>query len=137
MANPTVFQSVLSLSAPRDLFPALACNSANGNTALSPFPTFPPPSSTLNPGSTGRLIDPDYRNPVAEEFNVGYTRALYSNSVVEAEYTHVLGLHENITINIDQKIPDTARPIGSQCCYRPLDPAFAASARSRRNGPRP
>jgi hypothetical protein len=30
-------------------------------------------------------------------------------------------------MNIDQKIPDPTQPIGSQCCFRPLDPAFAAS----------
>jgi hypothetical protein len=34
----------------------------------------------------------------------------------------VLSLHENKTINIDQKVP-----VGGVCCFRPLDPAFAAS----------
>jgi len=67
------------------------------------------------------------RNPVTEEFNGGYSWALNANTAVEVEYTHVFGLHGNKTINIDQKVPDTTRPIGSQCCYRPLDPAFAAS----------
>ena len=56
-------------------------------------------------GSVGRLIDPDYRNPVTEEFNLGYTWALNQQTAVEVEYTHVLGLHTNKTINIDQKIP--------------------------------
>jgi hypothetical protein len=46
--------------------------------------------------------------------------------VFEAEYTHVLGLHENKTINIDQKIPT-----GGTCCSRPLDPAFAATGLPR------
>ena len=58
-------------------------------------------------GSVGRLIDPHYRNPVTEEFNIGYSWALNSTPSFEAEYTHVLSLHENKTINIDQKIPDT------------------------------
>jgi hypothetical protein len=71
------------------------------------------------------LIDPNYRNPVTEEFNVGYSWALNQNSVVEAEYTHVLGLHENKTMNIDQKIP-----VDGVCCSRPLDPAFAASTQA-------
>jgi hypothetical protein len=83
------------------------------------------PSGQLNPGSIGRLMDPHYRNPVTEEFNGGYSWALNTNTAVEVEYTHVLGLHVNKTINIDQKVPDTTQPINFQCCYRPLDPAFA------------
>jgi hypothetical protein len=47
--------------------------------------------------------------------------------VFEFEYVHVIGLHENKTMNVDQKVPDTSQPIGSQCCYRPLDPVFAAN----------
>ena len=42
--------------------------------------------------------------------------------MVEVEYTHVLSLHENKTINIDQKIP-----MNGVCCFRPLDAAFANS----------
>src|SRR4029077_18371537 len=56
------------------------------------------------------------RNPVTEEFNFGYSWALNQNSVVEAEYTHVLGLHENKTINIDQRVP-----VGGVCCSAPLN----------------
>jgi len=67
-------------------------------------------------------MDPDYQNPMTEEFNVGYSWAPNANSVVEVEYTHVLGLHENKTINIDQKVP-----VNGECCFRPLDPAFANS----------
>jgi len=61
-------------------------------------------------------MDPNYRNPVTEEFNFGYSWALNQNSVVEAEYTHVLGLHENKTINIDQRVP-----VGGVCCTAPLN----------------
>ena len=42
---------------------------------------------------------------MTQEFNLGYTWALNQNTAFEAEYTHVLGLHGNKTINIDQKIP--------------------------------
>ena len=42
--------------------------------------------------------------------------------MIETEYTHVLSLHENKTINIDQKVP-----VNGVCCSRPLDPAFASS----------
>jgi len=127
MANPTVFQTVLSLSSPSDPVPGTGQTLGQWQYGVSPLPTIPPPSTSLASRSVGRLIDPDYRNPMTEEFNVGYSWALNRNSVVEAEYTHVLGLHENKTINIDQRVPDLTQPLGSQCCYRPLDPAFAAN----------
>ncbi len=47
----------------------------------------------------------NYRTPVTEEFNGGYTWAINSKSVFEAEYVHVLSLHENKTINLDPRIP--------------------------------
>jgi hypothetical protein len=50
-------------------------------------------------------MDPNYRTPVTEEFNGGYTWAINSKSVFEAEYVHVLSLHENKTINLDPRIP--------------------------------
>jgi hypothetical protein len=90
---------------------------------ISRLPTIPPPSTGLASGSVGRLMDPHYRNPMTEEFNIGYSWALNANSVIEAEYTHVLGIHENKTMNVDQKVP-----VGGACCFRPLDPAFALRA---------
>jgi hypothetical protein len=68
-------------------------------------------------------MDPHYRNPVTQEFNAGYTWAVNQNTAIETEYTHVLGLHGNRTINIDQKVP-----VNGACCTRPLDPAYAASS---------
>jgi len=126
-ANPTIFQQVFTLSAPGDAVPGTGQTLGQWQFGVSPLPTIAPPSSQLLPGSVGRLMDPNYRNPVTEEFNLGYSWALNRNSVFEVEYVHVLGLHENKTMNIDQKIPDPTQPIGSQCCFRPLDPAFAAS----------
>jgi hypothetical protein len=126
-ANSTIFQTVLSLSSPTDPVPGTGQTLGQWQFGVSPLPTIPPPSGTLAPGSIGRLMDPHYRNPVTEEFNLGYSWALNRNSVFEVEYVHVLGLHENKTMNIDQKLPDLTQPIGSQCCFRPLDPAFAAN----------
>ncbi|MGB7845978.1 MAG: TonB-dependent receptor, partial [Candidatus Acidiferrum sp.] len=133
MANPTVFQTVLSLSSPTDPVPGTGLTLGQWKYGVSPMPTIPAPSTTLATRSVGRLIDPNYRNPVTEEFNFGYSWALNSNSVIEAEYTHVLSLHENKTINIDQKLPDTTQPIGSQCCYRPLDGSTGSQFASVRN----
>jgi hypothetical protein len=125
MANPTVFATVLSLTAPTDPVPGTGLTLGQWQFGVSPQPTIPPPSTQLPPGSIGRLMDPNYRNPVTEEFNFGYSWALNPNTVIETEYTHVLGLHENKTINIDQKVP-----AGGTCCTRPLDAAFAASTQS-------
>lgn len=122
MANPTVFATVISLSAPGDAVPGTGLTLGQWQFGVSPQPTIPAPTTQLPAGSIGRLMDPNYRNPVTEEFNLGYSWALNSNTVVEAEYTHVLGLHENKTINIDQKVP-----VGGVCCTRPLDAAFAAN----------
>jgi hypothetical protein len=49
-----------------------------------------------------------------------------NSSVFEVEYTHVLGLHENKTINMDKRIP-----IGGACCTAPLDASFAAAGLTR------
>jgi hypothetical protein len=122
MANPTVFQTVLSLTNPTDVVTGTGVPLGSWRYGVDPYPVIPPPSSQLAPGSVGRLIDPNYRNPMTEEFNVGYSFAPNTNSVIEAEYTHVLGLHENRTINVDQRVP-----LNGVCCTAPLDAAFANS----------
>jgi outer membrane receptor protein involved in Fe transport len=122
MSNPTVFQTSISLSSPTDIVTGTGIPLGNWRYGIDPMPIAPPPSSQLAPGSVGRLMDPNYRNPVAEEFNVGYSFSPNRNSVLEVEYTHVLSLHENKTMNIDQKVP-----VNGVCCTRPLDPYFAVS----------
>jgi Carboxypeptidase regulatory-like domain/TonB dependent receptor len=120
MANPTIFQTALSLSSPTDVVPGSGLTLGQWQYGISPMPVIPAASSQLLPGSVGRLMDPHYRNPITEEFNAGYTWGISPNAAFEVEYTHVLGIHENKTINIDQKIP-----VNGVCCTRPLDPAFA------------
>ena len=131
MSNPTVFQTVLSLTNASDAVPGTGKNLGQWQYGVDPLPTIPPPSTQLAVGSVGRLMDPNYRNPMTEEFNGGYSWALNSNTAIEVEYTHVLGLHENKTINIDQKVP-----VNGVCCTRPLDAAFAAAGQPRLNSVR-
>jgi Carboxypeptidase regulatory-like domain/TonB dependent receptor len=124
-ANATIFQTLFDITDPvKDTVPGTnpAIPLGQWRYGVDPMPTINPPSSQLNPGSTGRLMDPNYRNPMTEEFNGGYSLAMNANTVIEVEYTHVLGLHENKTINIDQKVP-----VNGSCCTRPLHAAFAAS----------
>src|SRR5882762_5503276 len=139
-ANPTIYQGLFSITADG---PLTSCNPADctvpGTTiplsswryGLDPFPTLPPPLSSLVDGATGRLMDPNYRNPVSQQFNFGYQWAATTNSVVEIEYVHELGLHENKTVNIN---PTIASGIGTDSkgnpfvvAARPLSAAFKAA----------
>ncbi|HEY3929095.1 MAG TPA: carboxypeptidase regulatory-like domain-containing protein [Candidatus Koribacter sp.] len=121
-ANPTIFQTLFTLNDPTNIVPGTGVALGDWRYGVDPMPTIAAPSSQLVAGSTGRLIDPRYQNPVSEEFNVGYSWGITNDSVIEAEYTHVLDLHENRTINVDQKVP-----VGGVCCTAPLTDAFAAS----------
>ena len=107
--NATIFQQSLSISG-TDAVPGTGKTLANWAYGMDPLPTIPPPSGILNEGSVGRLMDPDYKNPLTEQFNLGYSWQVSKNSVIETEYVHTLSLHENRTINIDQK-----RPVGTAC----------------------
>lgn len=132
-ANNTIFQTAFTLSG-TDPVPGAGVNLDQWILGVSPLPTIPAPSHDLTPGSIGRLMDPNYRTPVTEEFNGGYTWAITDKSVIEAEYVHVLSLHENKTVNVDPNIPvdpnnittltRTGAPGGF---FRPLDAAFTAA----------
>ena len=108
-ANNTIFQTAFSLSG-SDIVPGTGIPLDQWHIG-NPLPTIPAPSHDLTSGSTGRLMDPNYRTPVTEEFNGGYTWAINSKTVFEAEYVHVLSLHENKTINLDPVIPVTPNNI--------------------------
>jgi hypothetical protein len=132
-ANPTIFQTAFSLGG-SDPVPGAGVNLDQWALGVNSLPTIPPPSSQLAGGSVGRLMDPNYRTPVTEEFNGGYTWAINSKSVFEAEYIHVLSLHENKTINVDPNIPvtpgniiTTSRTSAPGGFFRPLDAAFKAA----------
>jgi hypothetical protein len=143
-ANDTIFQTAFAVSGPQ-LVPGTNIPVDQWRFGVDPQPTTPPPSHDLLDQSTGRLMDPNYRNPVTEEFNAGYAWTITSKSVFEAEYTHVLGLHGNKTINLDPIIPVDPNNIqtrsitedaaGNPICdpqlgcgfFQPLDAAFKAA----------
>ena len=59
--------------------------------------TGPPANPTSFPvgaSITGSWINPGMRDPYNEQTHVGYTHQLTSNTVISADYTHILGLHE-------------------------------------------
>ncbi|HKW75412.1 MAG TPA: TonB-dependent receptor [Terriglobales bacterium] len=142
-ANPTIFQTAFAISG-TDTVPGTGIPLDQWQIG-NPLPTIPAPQAQLTDGSTGRIMDPNYRTPVTEEFNGGYTWALNSKSVIEAEYVHVLSLHENKTINLDPRIPinpanittrgvtEDANTLAPVCTpascgfFFPLDAAFQAA----------
>jgi len=141
-SNATIFQTAFSISG-SDIVPGTGLTVDQWHLG-DPTPPIPPPQQQLTPQSVGRLMDPNYRTPVTEEFNGGYSWAINSKSVIEAEYVHVLSLHENKTINLDPKIPInpanitttkvTETAAGVPVCtpsscgfFQPLDAAFNAA----------
>ena len=110
-ANPTIFGQVLNLNSSgpgdpnADLVPGTNLLLSQWRYGVDPIPPVPPPSTILGAGATGRLIDPFYRNPYTEQFNVGYSWQLSATSVIEADYSHVLGLHESKSVQINPKSP--------------------------------
>ncbi len=89
----------------------------------------PAPSKILEPGSTGFYIDPNYKNPVTEEFNIGWAHSLSDLSSLEVDYVHVLSLHGNKTRLINPKLPlvNDDGSIDYTQSYRPLTAAFQAA----------
>jgi len=137
-ANPTIYQGLFNINGNGPLTSCTDCIVPGTNIPLSqwrygvdPFPTIPPPLTDLVAGATGRLMDPKYRNPVSQQFNFGYQWALTNHSVIEVDYIHELGLHENKTININPIIAtgvdntDPANP--ALIASRPLAGAFAGA----------
>ncbi|HEX3155700.1 MAG TPA: TonB-dependent receptor [Candidatus Angelobacter sp.] len=124
-ANATIFQQAFSLNGAGDIVPGTGIPLSAWHLG-DPLPTIPAPQAALLPGSTGRLMDPNYRTPVTEEFNGGYTWAINNKSVFEAEYVHVLSLHENKTINLDANTPIDPSNI-SLGFFKPLSAAFTAA----------
>ncbi len=130
-ARPTIYQGLFSLTTPSDIVPGTGIALGNWRYGLDPNPTIPPPLTSLVNGATGRLMDPTYRNPVSQQFNFGYQWAATKNSVVEVEYVHELGLHENKTVNINPHIAvlgvDASGNPTIVSDARPLSAAFAAA----------
>jgi outer membrane receptor protein involved in Fe transport len=130
-ARPTIYQGLFSLTTPSDIVPGTGIALGNWRYGVDPNPTIPPPLTSLVDGATGRLMDPNYRNPVSQQFNFGYQWAATKNSVVEVEYVHTLGLHENKTVNINPTIAVLGTDASGNPIIaskpRPLSAAFAAA----------
>ena len=124
--NPTIFVSVFSIAS-GDLVPGTNILLSNWRFGIDPLPTIPPPPTQLPNNSTGRIMDPDYENPFTQQWNAGYAWQLNSYSVLEIDYTHILGLHESKTININPTRAMFLDSAGNEITSRPLTAALTAA----------
>jgi Carboxypeptidase regulatory-like domain len=140
--NPTIFVTTYSIS---NSGPGTSCDPSvcgvpgTGNPEIplsswrfgvDPLPVSPPPPTELLPGSTGRLMDPNYRNPYSEQFNIGYQYAINNYSSFEVDYVHELGLHEADTFNfnpIDPALQTIDPNTGNPVQHRVLDAALTSA----------
>ena len=125
-ARPTIFTSVFSISS-GDVVPGTGIQLQNWRFGIDPLPTIPPPPTQLPAGSTGRFMDPHYRNPYTQQFNIGWAHTLNSYSVLEIDYVHVLALHESKTVNINPTRLFLLDGSGNEISSRPLTAAFTAA----------
>ncbi len=68
------------------------------------LPAGPLPGATqLRPGasSNGAWLDPKITDPYNEQVHVGFTRQVTGSSIVAADFTHILGLHDFRAIQIN------------------------------------
>jgi len=135
-ANPTIFATTYSITANG---PGTSCNPAvcdvpgtsiplsSWRFGVDPLPTSPPPSTQLPTGATGRLMDPNYRNPYSEQWNFGYSYEINDYSTFEIDYIHELGLHEANTFNFNPINPATGARVLTQAFTNAGVPVLGAS----------
>ena len=129
-ANAQVFANTYSISCagPTDTTCASPANIVPGTNILlskyrygvDPAPVIPPAGPNLATGSTGRIMDPAFRNPYTQQINAGLQYAVTNYGVIEVEYVQALGIHEDKTVNIN---PTEYFNGGA----RPFSAAFAAA----------
>jgi hypothetical protein len=128
-ANNLVFANTYSISckgptdktcAPSNVIPGTNILLSNYRYGVDPAPLIPPATFNLAAQSTGRIMDPSFRNPYTQQINAGIQYAVTNHGVVEVEYVQARGLHEDKTVNINP----TEYFNGG---VRPFSAAFAAA----------
>ncbi len=119
-ANPTLFTTqAYNSNGPTDPNSSVLPSGqplAQYRYGVDPVPPLPVASTTNHTGDAVNILDPLYRNPYTQQWNIGYAWSLSTNSVIEAEYVHVLSLHENKNVVINPKINGvrfTSAPLGA------------------------
>jgi len=121
----SVFTQVLQLSStgPGDtkasIVPGTNILLSNYRYGIDPLPLIPPAAKSLGAGAVGRLVNPDFKNPYNQEFNLGYSWQLSNNDMIQVEGIHSLALREAKRININ--------PTRFATGTKDLDAAFVAA----------
>jgi hypothetical protein len=127
-ANSQVFANTYNINGggpnstcgPNNNVPGTNIPICNYRYGVDPAPAIPAAGPNLATGSTGRLMDPSFRNPYSQQINFGVQYAVTNYGVLEVEYTQTRGLHEDKTVNINP----TEYFNGG---IRPFSAAFAAA----------
>jgi hypothetical protein len=122
-ANATVFANTYTINAsgpnttcPGNIVPGTNIPLCNYRYGVDPLPVIPPAGPNLASGSTGRLMDPAFRNPYSQQVNAGIQYAVTNFGVVEVEYVQARGIHEDKTVNINPTqyfLPGSPRPFSA------------------------
>jgi hypothetical protein len=122
-ANNTVFANTFNINCNGPDQPCKADQTVPGTNivlnkyryGVDPGPAIPPATHDLAAGSTGRIMDPSYRNPYTQQINAGFQYAPNNFSVIEVDYVQARGLHDNKTVNINptQYFSDGSRPFSA------------------------
>ncbi len=107
-SGPVIFGTVASLTNDKigsgDM-PSWVVNT----TPLPPIPTKPLTDFRPGDAASGRLIDPDYVSPMAQQWNIGMSHEFLKDFVLEADYTHILNIHESRRIRLNYKVNGVRR----------------------------
>jgi Carboxypeptidase regulatory-like domain len=99
-------------------------NTAGANTPLIRFPSTAPPSSTaqIGGGSLDQGVDPNYRDPQSNQWNVTLEREINSSTSVRVSYVGMHTYRLSITEDLNQ-IPASTTPYVSGTVANPyVDP---------------
>jgi Carboxypeptidase regulatory-like domain len=103
-----IFQSKPDLFSISVLFdPAIGVGPlATYQYGISPPPPFPGMETSLPPNgfSTGSWIDPNFKDAYSEQFHIGVAQQLAANNSLSVDFTHILGLNEPRTHDINYQV---------------------------------
>ncbi len=101
-------------------------NTAGANTPLIQFPNTAPPSTTvqIGGGSLDQGVDPNYRDPQSNQWNLTVEREISSNTSIRASYVGMHTYRLSITEDLNQ-IPASTTPYVSGTAANPYVDARA------------
>jgi hypothetical protein len=101
-------------------------NTAGANTPLIQFPNTAPPSTMvqIGGGSLDQGVDPNYRDPQSNQWNVTVEREISSNTSIRASYVGMHTYRLSITEDLNQ-IPASTTPYVSGTAANPFVDARA------------